>query len=284
MPASENRGTSTSLKASGLEDQKGEPGKCYVEVTLKNSYEFGDGLKVQYTGALMANFQNCKREAVVDLLALLLANRPLGVRIHKNSINCRVEELQDCARLVYEKACAEAGIAPGTREFKPHELPEAPSRWLKSPPESVPDDAKEILVEFLKTFEGEVDPSALRKSEWNVFAKNLGKGQLKEFLEKLTFVEVIELPGGSWRFKVIPEEAGGMAAGIGGPGVSAAPPAPPTATGKAQRLPAQPPGQAGSAWDSWWTSDGWWQTQTPSDVWKSQSSQSENGPWATQLD
>jgi hypothetical protein len=193
-------GASTSLKASGLDEMKGESGKYYVEVTLEDSYDPGDGLKVPYTGARMANFKDCKNEAVVDLLALLLANRPCCVRIHQNSIIPDIKEVRQCADKVYLAARVAAGFDAGTsdatRFLQPRELPEARSRRLKSPPESVPDDAKEILVEFLKTLDGELYPNNLRKPVRDKFTKYLAAGQLKDFLKTLpAIVEVLERVG-----------------------------------------------------------------------------------------
>ena len=55
---------------------KGVPGKCYVEAHLDNSYDDGDGLWVHYKGAPLDKLRDCRSQAAVDLLLLLLANRP----------------------------------------------------------------------------------------------------------------------------------------------------------------------------------------------------------------
>ena len=76
IPASEKQRPVSSLKDAGIDAMKGVPGKCYVEAHLDNSYDDGDGLWVHYKGAPLDKFRDCRSQAAVDLLLLLLANRP----------------------------------------------------------------------------------------------------------------------------------------------------------------------------------------------------------------
>ena len=100
------------MKAVGMDTQLGESGAHWVEVYLGKSFSQGDGLWVWYVSAKQAKFEDCKAEAALGLLVLLLANRPNGVRLHASSLR-NSTWVRECAMRLHQAALGAPGVSCG---------------------------------------------------------------------------------------------------------------------------------------------------------------------------
>ena len=162
-----------------------ESGAHLVEVYLENSFAHGDGLWARYVSATLAKFEDCKAEAALGLVVLLLANRPNGVHLHGSTL-ANITRVRECAMRLHQAALGAPGVPAGTPDVSgamARDRPEPRPRGHIASPQQITPAAEQELRELFGQFPVDVEltPHRLRQAVWMRFAELLPQGQLKPF-------------------------------------------------------------------------------------------------------
>ena len=140
-----------SLRAAGIGAKLPTSSAYWVEVRITASFAHGDGLWVRYVSASQAKFEDCKSEAALDLLVLLLANRPYGVHLH-GSTWANIPRVRDCAARLHQAALRAPGVPAGTPDMtlaRASDRPEPrPRGQIPASPQQITTDAEQELREL----------------------------------------------------------------------------------------------------------------------------------------
>ena len=83
-----------------------------MELYFENSFAHGEGLWVSYVSAKQAKFDDCKAEAALDLLVLLLAKSPNGVHLHGPTL-ANTTRARACTVRLHQAALGAPGVPAG---------------------------------------------------------------------------------------------------------------------------------------------------------------------------
>ena len=153
---------------------------------------------ITYNGKGHTKFKDCQTEAAKIILSFLLANRPLAVHLHGNTLK-DISRVREAARVV-----ALAVGSSSQLDIPPRERPQ-PSRLAAGSPQTFTPDAEIKLREFMAAVPDDTyDPTRCPSWMWTVFRESLPKGGLKPFLQTLPQVEILEESQGRWKFRTGP--------------------------------------------------------------------------------